>query len=63
MARERRDVPLRVWAKKERALIAKQAQPPPPPHDCFEHAVYVETDGALGQAWYCGLDGKLLQVG
>lgn len=35
----------------------------PPKHDCWDNATYVETDGALGQAYYCSVCGGLLQVG
>lgn len=61
MARET-NIPLSEWRKKERALLAKRQQSHPP-HECFEHAEYVEFEGALGQAYYCGICGELLQVG
>lgn len=62
MARERRDIPLELWERKEAALVTKQATPAPP-HVCSESTEYVEFDGPLGQAWYCRVCGKLLQVG
>ena len=62
MTRERRDIPITEWRLKEGALISKRKQRHPP-HQCDEHLEYVETDGALGQAWYCGVCGALIQVG
>jgi hypothetical protein len=32
-------------------------------HKCDDHATYVETDGALGHGWECGLCGRFLQAG
>lgn len=61
MARERRHIPLEAYERREQEIrdAAKMA----PPHICDEHVEYIETDGALGQAWICGLCGTLLQVG
>lgn len=48
----------------DQALREIYARPKPPPkHDCWENFVYTENDGALGQAYICGLCGELLQVG
>jgi transcription initiation factor IIE alpha subunit len=33
------------------------------PHDCEEHAVPYESDGALGHGFECGICGKFLQAG
>lgn len=32
-------------------------------HDCAEHAVEVQTEGALGHGWECGRCGMFLQAG
>ena len=32
-------------------------------HKCDDFATYVETDGALGHGWDCGLCGRFLQAG
>ena len=32
-------------------------------HVCYDHAVYVETGGAIGHGWECGLCGSFLQAG
>jgi len=61
MARETKGS-LKAWKKKELALVALQKRKTKK-HDCFDHAVYVETEGRLGQAYYCGKCGSLIQVG
>jgi hypothetical protein len=53
---------LKKWKQKEAKLLARRALNPPH-HTCWDHVEYVETDGALGQAWYCRVCGDLLQVG
>lgn len=35
----------------------------PPAHDCDEHAVPYESDGALGHGFECGVCGAFLQAG
>lgn len=62
MARERRDIPLELFERRERELAAKRGRKHPP-HDCDENVEYVEFDGPLGQAYYCSICGALLQVG
>ena len=32
-------------------------------HDCKEHAVLYESEGALGHGWECGKCGAFLQAG
>lgn len=34
-----------------------------PAHDCWDHAVQYESDGALGHGWECGICGDFLQAG
>lgn len=35
----------------------------PEPHNCFDNAVEVKTEGPLGHGWECGICHALLQVG
>lgn len=50
---------------KDRKTKAPAAPPkaPEPDHDCFDHAVPYESDGALGHGWECGRCGAFLQAG
>jgi hypothetical protein len=53
--------PVRAGATSE--AVAESGIEPPHPHDCWDHPVPYESDGALGHGWECGICGELLQVG
>lgn len=43
--------------------MTEDTKPEHPEHDCWDHAVYVLTDGPIGHGWECGTCGNFLQAG